>query len=69
MVTLLLQELLGSIGSVDFSSGKAHITEVTKCTGDVSVSTMLFSFTLNHICNCVDFGNFSLMFAMPYLFI
>lgn len=34
---LPLQELLLSMGSLEFTGGKAEITEVTRCSGDVSV--------------------------------
>lgn len=33
---LPLQELLVSMGSLEFSGGKAEIAEVTRCSGDVS---------------------------------
>ena len=33
---LELQELLSAVGSLVFSGGKAEITEVSKCSGDVS---------------------------------
>ena len=35
---LELQELLSSLGSLEFSGGKASIDEVSKCSGDVSIS-------------------------------
>lgn len=38
-----LQELLGSIGPVEFPAGKAQISEVSKCTGDVSATIFLGS--------------------------
>lgn len=31
-----MQELLVSVGSLEFSGGRAEIAEVTKCSGDVS---------------------------------
>lgn len=33
-----LQELLSSLGTLEFSSGNANIDEVSKCSGDVSTS-------------------------------
>jgi hypothetical protein len=38
----VLQDLLGSLGSLDFPTGKASIDEVSKCSGDVSI------FLINH---------------------
>lgn len=36
----IIQELITSMGSVEFSGGKAKITEVSNCVGDVSSSNM-----------------------------
>lgn len=33
---LILQELLASISALEFSGGRAEISEVSKCVGDVS---------------------------------
>lgn len=35
-----MQELLESIGSLDFANGKAEISEVTRCTGDAFLVTV-----------------------------
>ncbi|KAI5659077.1 hypothetical protein M9H77_27870 [Catharanthus roseus] len=35
-----IKELLVSIGSLDFSGGKAEVSEVTKCTGDAFLVTV-----------------------------
>jgi hypothetical protein len=34
----VLQDLLGSLGSLEFPTGKASVDEVSKCSGDVSIS-------------------------------
>ncbi|KAE9462846.1 hypothetical protein C3L33_05249, partial [Rhododendron williamsianum] len=36
-----LQELLISVGSLEFSGGRAEITEVSKCVGDVSTAVWI----------------------------
>jgi hypothetical protein len=33
----VLQDLLGSLGSLKFPTGNASVDEVSKCTGDVSI--------------------------------
>ena len=33
----VLQDLLGSLGSLEFPTGKASVDEVSKCSGDVSI--------------------------------
>lgn len=40
LLLFIRQELLTSVGSVEFSGGKAEITEVSNCVGDVSSSSM-----------------------------
>lgn len=40
LLLFILQELLTSVRSVEFSGGKAEITEVSNCVGDVSSSSM-----------------------------
>ena len=37
-----LQELLISVGSLEFPAGKAEISDVSKCVGDVSFSSILY---------------------------
>lgn len=37
-----LQELLISVESLEFPAGKAEISDVSKCAGDVSFSSMLY---------------------------
>ena len=45
------QELLGSVGSLQFSSGKAEIFDVNRCVGDVSF--LIFVFIL-YVCSRID---------------
>lgn len=37
-----LQELLVSVGSLEFSGGKVEISDVSKCVGDVSFCNTVF---------------------------
>ena len=41
-----LQELLISVGSLEFPAGKAEISDVSKCVGDVSFSSILYLYKL-----------------------
>ncbi|XP_033144601.1 uncharacterized protein LOC103856713 isoform X3 [Brassica rapa] len=45
-----LKELLGSVGSLQFSSGKAEIFDVNRCVGDVSF--LIFVFILSRLSWC-----------------
>lgn len=40
----VLQELIVSVGSLEFSGGKAEISDVSKCVGDVSFCNTVFAY-------------------------